>query len=261
MNYLENNGNNPFRIFDYKNLGSVRTFVDEKNEVWFCLIDVCRILEINHVATVSNRLNRDGVVTTHSVDTLGRNQELTFINEPNLYETIFKSRKPEAEDLKRWVFNGVLPSIRKNGMYIPDTKEGLMTAAMQTITEGFRRQEEINKKQAKFNEKQLKTNSNLTTRIIHLEDDLYTERMLNLNMIREHAEVMRNTYLSILAYMRYQGIPDDSVDTLRMGRLASKMCRERRIETVKIKDNRFGYVNGYPYELLDELFDNELYAQ
>lgn len=72
---------------------------------------------------------------------------------------------------------------------------------------------------------------------------------------------MRNTYLSILAYMRYQGIPDDYVDTLRMGRLASKMCRERRIETVKIKDNRFGYVNGYPYELLSELFDNELYAQ
>ena len=260
MNYLENNGNNPFRIFDYKNLGSVRTFVDERGEVWFCRKDVCEILNIKEGHRLQERLNEKGCHTM-TVLTNGGPQNIVFINEPNLYETIFKSRKPEAEDLKRWVFNEVLPSIRKTGMYIPDTKEGLTTAAMQTITEGFRRQEEINKKQAKFNEKQLKTNSNLTTRIIHLEDDLYTERMLNLNMIREHAEVMRNTYLSILAYMRYQGIPDDSVDTLRMGRLASKMCRERRIETVKIKDNRFGYVNGYPYELLDELFDNELYAQ
>ena len=260
MNYLENNGNNPFRIFDYKNLGSVRTFVDEKGEVWFCRKDVCEILNIKEGHRLQERLNEKGCHTM-TVLTNGGPQNIVFINEPNLYETIFKSRKPEAEDLKRWVFNEVLPSIRKTGMYIPDTKEGLMTAAMQTITEGFRRQEEINKNQAKFNEKQLKTNSNLTTRIIHLEDDLYTERMLNLNMIREHAEVMRNTYLSILAYMRYQGIPDDSVDTLRMGRLASKMCRERRIETVKIKDNRLGYVNGYPYELLDELFDKELYAQ
>ena len=261
MNYLENNGNNPFRIFDYKNLGSVRTSTLENGEPVFCLPDLCGLLDIKNSRRVLERLRRDGVHTMNTIDNLGRFQPLTFINEPNVYEVIFNSRKPEAENIKWWVFNEVLPSIRRTGMYIPDTKEGLMTAAMQTITEGFRRQEEINKKQAKFNEKQLKTNSNLTTRIIHLEDDLYTERMLNLNMIREHAEVMRNTYLSILAYMRYQGIPDDSVDTLRMGRLASKMCRERRIETVKIKDNRFGYVNGYPYELLDELFDNELYAQ
>ena len=262
MNDIINyNGNNPFRIFDYKNLGSVRTFVDERGEVWFCRKDVCEILNIKEGHRLQERLNLDGCHTMTVIDNLGRYQEAVFINEPNLYETIFKSRKPEAEDLKRWVFSEVLPSIRKTGTYLPQTTEGLMSVAMETITEGFRRQEEINKKQAKFNEKQLKTNSNLTTRIIHLEDDLYTERMLNLNMIREHAEVMRNTYLSILAYMRYQGIPDDSVYTLRMGRLASKMCRERRIETVKIKDNRFGYVNGYPYELLDELFDKELYAQ
>ena len=248
-------------IFNYKNLGSVRTIRDEKGEPWFCAIDVCNLLEIKNSRQAIQRLFKDGVCSNDIIDSQGRTQTNTFINEGNVFQLILGSRKPEARDIAYWVTHEVLPSIRRTGMYIPDTKEGLMTAAMQTITEGFRRQEEINKKQAKFNEKQLKTNSNLTTRIIHLEDDLYTERMLNLNMIREHAEVMRNTYLSILAYMRYQGIPDDSVDTLRMGRLASKMCRERRIETVKIKDNRFGYVNGYPYELLDELFDNELYAQ
>ena len=184
MNYLENNGNNPFRIFDYKNLGSVRTSTLENGEPVFCLPDLCNLLDIKNSRRVLERLRRDGVHSMNTIDNLGRFQPLTFINEPNVYEVIFNSRKPEAENIKWWVFNEVLPSIRKTGMYIHDTKEGLMTAAMQTITEGFRRQEEINKKQAKFNEKQLKTNSNLTTRIIHLEDDLYTERMLNLNMIR-----------------------------------------------------------------------------
>ena len=267
MNYLENNGNNPFRIFDYKNLGSVRVFVRNDGEVYFCAIDVARVLTISHVGRMVSRLNPKGVLTTHTL-TNGGKQELTFINEPNLYDTIFKSRKPEAEDLKQWVFSEVLPSIRKTGAYLPNTKEGLISVAMQTITEGFRRQEEINKNQkeinqyqAEINHKQERRAAGLTRRVIELEEGLYNERMLNQHIINEQMQVIRNSYVSILGYMRVNAIPDDSVDTLRMGRLASKMCRERRMETVKIKDNRFGYVNGYPYELLDELFENELYAQ
>ena len=260
MNYLENNGNNPFRIFDYKNLGSVRVFLGNDGEVYFCAIDVPRVLTISHVGRMVSRLNPKGVLTTHTL-TNGGKQELTFINEPNLYETIFKSRKPEAEDLKRWVFNEVLPTIRKTGSYIPNTREGLISVAMQTITEGFRRQEEINQYQTEYNLKQDRRISGLTRRVIELEEGLYDERMMNQHILNEQMQVIRNSYVSILGYMRINGIPDNSVDTLRMGRLASKMCREQRIETVKIKDNRFGYVNGYPYELLSELFDNELYAQ
>jgi hypothetical protein len=42
---------------------------------------------------------------------------MLFINEPGLYRLIFKSRKPEAESFKTWVFTEVLPSIRKTGAY------------------------------------------------------------------------------------------------------------------------------------------------
>ncbi|HDL6201811.1 TPA: hypothetical protein PXI00_002517, partial [Mannheimia haemolytica] len=49
--------------------------------------------------------------------TKGGNQELTFINEPNLYRLIIKSRKPEAEKFEAWVFEEVLPQIRKTGKY------------------------------------------------------------------------------------------------------------------------------------------------
>lgn len=256
---MANDGNNPFRIFDYKNLGSVRTFVDDKGEVWFCRKDVCDILNIKEGHRLQERLSEKGCHTM-TVLTNGGPQNIVFINEPNLYETIFKSRKPEAEDLKKWVFNEVLPSIRKTGSYTHN-KQGLISVAMETIAEGFRRQEEINQYQTEINLKQERRASNLTRRVIELEDGLYGERMLNQYILNEQMQVIRNSYVSILGYMRVNAIPSDSVDTLRMGRIASKMCRERRIETVKIKDNRFGYVNGYPYELLDELFDNELYAQ
>ncbi len=40
-----------------------------------------------------------------------------FINEPNLYLCIFQSRKPDAEMLQNWVFEDVLPQIRKTGGY------------------------------------------------------------------------------------------------------------------------------------------------
>ena len=39
------------------------------------------------------------------------------VNEPGVYRLIFKSRKPEAEQLKTWVFEEVLPMIRKTGKY------------------------------------------------------------------------------------------------------------------------------------------------
>lgn len=43
---------------------------------------------------------------------------MTYINEANLYKCIFQSRKTEAEKFQDWVYEKVLPSIRKHGAYI-----------------------------------------------------------------------------------------------------------------------------------------------
>lgn len=113
----ENQFRKEFEIFSYKNLGSVRTFVDDKGEVWFCLKDVCDILGLGNPSKVLHRLNRDGVTTSKVIDSMGRQQEYTFVNEPNLYETIFASRKPEAKEFRYWVVSEVLPTLRKNGAF------------------------------------------------------------------------------------------------------------------------------------------------
>jgi len=39
------------------------------------------------------------------------------VNEPGLYQLIFQSQKPEAVTFQRWVFNELLPSLRKHGYY------------------------------------------------------------------------------------------------------------------------------------------------
>ena len=113
---------NELQIFSNEEFGSVRT-VTKDNEPWFCLADVCKALDITHVTDVKRRLKQDGVGTSEVIDSLGRKQTATFINESNLYKVIFQSRKPSAERFTDWVTDEVIPSIRKNGGYIVNQEQ------------------------------------------------------------------------------------------------------------------------------------------
>lgn len=87
------------------------------NEPWFCLKDVCDVLDINNATDVLKRLREDGVDTIEVIDSLGRTQKANFVNESNLYKVIFQSRKTEAEKFTDWITSEVIPSIRKTGSY------------------------------------------------------------------------------------------------------------------------------------------------
>ncbi len=86
------------------------------NEPWFCLKDVCEILSVSVASPSRFQMDMQGV-TKNVTPTLSGKQQLTFINEPNLYRVIFRSNKPEARQFQDWVFNEVLPAIRKTGRY------------------------------------------------------------------------------------------------------------------------------------------------
>lgn len=107
---------NELQIFNSEEFGEIRT-ITKDNEPMFCLADVCKALEISNVGNVKQRLSEKGI---HTADTLtkGGLQKMIFINEANLYKTIFQSRKDSAERFTEWVTSEVLPSIRKNGGYI-----------------------------------------------------------------------------------------------------------------------------------------------
>lgn len=107
---------NNLQIFSNSEFGEIRT-ITKDDEPMFCLADVCKALELEQVSRVKARLKTDGVTTSKVTDRLGREQEATFINESNLYKTIFQSRKESAERFTDWVTGEVLPSIRKTGSY------------------------------------------------------------------------------------------------------------------------------------------------
>lgn len=109
------NTRNEIEIFKFENLGDVRIKLDEKGEPWFCLTDICGILGTNKTADIMKRLDTKGVDT---IDTLtnGGIQRLLYVDEFNLYEIIFTSRKPIAMRFKEWV-KGVIYEIRTKGYY------------------------------------------------------------------------------------------------------------------------------------------------
>lgn len=120
------------QIFNNSEFGQIRTVIVD-SEPMFCLADVCKALEITHITDVKNRLKQDGVGTAEVIDNIGRKQNATFINESNLYKTIFQSRKESAERFTEWVTSEVLPSIRKTGSY----QKPLSTQEMMRIQLGM----------------------------------------------------------------------------------------------------------------------------
>lgn len=113
---------------------TVRTVAID-GEVWFCATDVCSVLGyVNSRDAVSKHCKTKGVAKRDTLTEKG-NQELTYINESNLYRLIIRSKKPEAEKFETWVMEEVLPAIRKTGAYIhaPAMRPALTTAQKRAL--------------------------------------------------------------------------------------------------------------------------------
>lgn len=159
---------NELQIFNNEEFGEIRT-ITKDNEPMFCLADVCKALEITHVTDVKKRMKKDGVGTAEVIDSMGRKQKATFINEANLYKVIFQSRKPSAEKFTDWVTDEVIPSIRKNGGYIANQENltpeqivaNALVVAQNIITQKDKQIEEMKPKANYFDalvDKKLNTN-------------------------------------------------------------------------------------------------------
>lgn len=122
---------NDLQIFNNEEFGEVRTAVINDEPV-FCLIDICKALEMSNPTMVAQRLDDD---ERAKLD-LGRQGETNFITESGLYAVILRSDKPNAKKFRKWVTSEVLPSIRKTGGYeIPKSTSGQIQLLAQGYTE------------------------------------------------------------------------------------------------------------------------------
>lgn len=63
--------------------------------------------------------------------------------------------------------------------------------------------------------------------------------------------------LTVIAYANMKGIKPNEYNSSVVGRKATKLCKERNVLIGKVVDSRYGLINTYPEEILDEIFLSE----
>ena len=110
--------NTNIEIFNNAEFGRVR-IIEENGSFLFCASDVAKALGYSNVHSALQR-HCKGVVKRDTVTSTRGIQALTYIPEGDVYRLIVHSKLPSAERFERWVFDEVLPSLRRNGIYITD---------------------------------------------------------------------------------------------------------------------------------------------
>ena len=118
------------KVFNSREFGDLQIMVIDGKE-HFPATDVARILGYknpqkaikDHCKTPGVTIRSVGVVTGKKVDGTDAVQmvDKKFINEGNLYRLIVKSQLEAAERFEHWVFDEVLPDIRKHGIYASES--------------------------------------------------------------------------------------------------------------------------------------------
>ena len=133
--------NQQLQVFNHEQFGDVR-IIEEDGRVLFCGKDVAAALGYDS----PRKAVRDhcphgtkrsiGVMTGKKADGTPamQNVEMTFIPEGDLYRLIVRSKLPAAERFEKWVFDEVLPTIRKTGGYVQPVDMELLTQVIaQTV--------------------------------------------------------------------------------------------------------------------------------
>lgn len=97
-------------------LNEVRT-VEIDGDIWFVASDVAKALGYSKPSNAINTHCKPKGTLKQGILTKGGKQEFTIINEANVYRLIIKSNLPSAERFEEWLFEEVVPSIRKRGFY------------------------------------------------------------------------------------------------------------------------------------------------
>ena len=115
---------NELQIFNNPEFGEIRT-IEENGKVLFCGSDVAKALGYkNPSKALADHCK--GVTKRYTPTTSG-NQEMNYIPEGDIYRLAAKSELPGADRFEGWIFDEVLPSIRKHGAYMtPDTVEAAL---------------------------------------------------------------------------------------------------------------------------------------
>ena len=140
---IKNHAQDPtgIQVFNHEMFGQIRTLTNEQGETFFVGKDVVQALGYKNISkALADHVAADDVTKSYPiVDSLGRRQEVSIINESGLYALILGSKLPNAKVFKHWVTSEVLPQIRRTGGYIPtrNARTGARLSAEEIVETAF----------------------------------------------------------------------------------------------------------------------------
>lgn len=176
---------NELQIFNNEEFGEIRT-ITKDNEPMFCLMDICKALDMKNPTMVASRLEDDEVT---KFDLGSKRGETNFVTESGLYAVILRSDKPNAKKFRKWVTGEVLPSIRKNGGYIANQENltpeqivaNALVVAQNIISQKDRQIDEMKPKANYFDalvDKKLNTNIRDTAKELGIGEKVFVSFLI-----------------------------------------------------------------------------------
>jgi prophage antirepressor-like protein len=208
------------------------------NEPWFMLSDVCRAIGYGSPHKAVALIREDDRKTLPVIDSLGRAQDAMFISERGMSQFFLRARVPAVEPFQDWVFDEVLPSIRKTGQYQaqpqlelnnPLSHLAAIGQAFQTIAQQMQIQEQkiANLEQAAQQVKYLeiaKTDRSEVLEILHSElvEQKAKDRIEQLNHYRQRKELEKR--VSDVAWLAVKAHGGDHGDIIKETNKRIKMA-------------------------------------
>lgn len=133
---------------------NVRAFASN-GEIYFVANDLAKSLEYTKVGKMYAKIPDEYKANVSSIDgyrLLLKNGALEnrsiLITEAGVYAAIFRSKKKEAVRFQKWVWEDVLPTLRKTGTYVHElaTPEQIDFAAENSLIEALRNSEYIGRR-------------------------------------------------------------------------------------------------------------------
>ena len=205
---------NELQTFTNDMFGQIRTTIID-GEPWFVGKDIAEALGYAEAhKAIARHVDTDDGMKRPFTDSIGRTQEITFINESGLYALIFGSKLPSAKQFKRWVTSEVLPQINRTGGYIPvsgaDDELTIMAKAHQILERTLQAKDQliesttkalmIAQPKADRYDKLMRTDGYMSFNVVAKQ--LGTGRNRLMKYLREHGILFRDG-LSNIAYQKY----------------------------------------------------------
>ena len=200
-------------IFNFQGQ-QVRT-VTIDGEPYFVGKDTADILGYQNGSRDINRHVDEEDKLKYRFGTSGQDREMIIINESGLYALILGSKLPQAKEFKRWVTSEVLPTIRKHGAYLTDSKIEEVLLSPDTIINLATqlKNERAEKKQLKIELEEARKQTSYLDLILQTKDQLTTTQIAQdygmsankFNQLLKDLRIQRKVNSQWVLYKQYLG--------------------------------------------------------